>query len=367
MNGLGLDSGLARLDPVEVSALGATQGTPRRLRTRVDAAGGGGDANVRTFGETDRRRIDVESTQIEVGSEQGGERLDRFLADQLGISRARVRHLLEVGRISQQGRTLGLSDKSRITESGGCFELQGLLRAEDERPLPRPDLDWRLVAEGLGWLVVDKPAGCGVHPLRPDQTDTVLNAVVARREEIFGVGEGGLRSGVVHRLDVDTTGALVFATDETLWKRLRGAFSEHRVRKHYLALVAGRIEEARRVDLSLTIKRHRPARVEVAAAGHRCRQRVTPIEVFADTTLVEVRLETGFLHQIRATMAHIGHPVVGDAEYAGKADISPLKAPRQLLHASRMAVDEIAVEIPLPEDFESVLDTLRATPTSTAH
>jgi 23S rRNA pseudouridine1911/1915/1917 synthase len=302
----------------------------------------------------------VESTQVEVESDRGGERLDRFLADQLGISRARVRHLLEVGQISRAGRALALSDKSLKTEPGISFEVTGSLRAEDERLLPRPDLDWRLVAEGEGWLVVDKPAGRGVHPLRPDQDDTVLNAVVARREEIVGIGEGGLRSGVVHRLDVDTTGALAFATDEALWKRLRGAFSEHRVKKYYVALVAGRFEEPRRVDLPLTIKRHHPAHVEVEQGGRPCRQRVTPIEIFADTTLIEVRLETGFLHQIRATMAHLGHPVVGDVRYGGTGDAIPVKAPRQLLHATRLAVDEIAVEVSLPGDFEMVLATLRA-------
>ncbi len=320
----------------------------------------GGGASVRTFGELNGRPEDVESTEVEVESDRGGQRLDRFLADQLGISRARVRHLLEVGRISRAGRALTLSDKSHTTEPGISFEITGLLRAEDERPLPRPDLDWRLVAEGKGWLVVDKPAGRGVHPLRPDQDDTVLNAVVARRGEIVGIGEGGLRSGVVHRLDVDTTGALAFATHGAVWKRLRGAFSEHRVKKVYLALVAGRFEESRRVDLPLTIKRHHPAHVEVAEGGRSCRQRVTPIEIFADATLVEVRLETGYLHQIRATMAHLGHPVVGDANYGGTGDAMPIEAPRQLLHAARLAIDEIAVEVSLPGDFETVLATLRA-------
>jgi 23S rRNA pseudouridine1911/1915/1917 synthase len=301
----------------------------------------------------------VESTQIEVEPGQDEERLDRFLADRLGVSRARIRHLLEMGRISQSGRALALSDKSLKTEHGAHFEIAGSLRAEEETPRPRPELDLRLVAEGQGWLVVDKPAGCGVHPLRPDQDDTVLNAVVARHAEILGVGEGGLRSGVVHRLDVDTTGALAFATSEPLWKRLRGAFSEHRVTKEYLALVAGRFENVRRVALPLSVKRHNPAHVKVEKGGHPCRQNVTPLEVFADATLIEVRLETGFLHQIRATMAHLGHPVIGDQEYGGDTDAMPVTASRQMLHAKRLVVDEIAVNIDPPEDFEAALATLR--------
>jgi 23S rRNA pseudouridine1911/1915/1917 synthase len=319
----------------------------------------------------------IEGEESEAGAEAAkwtanldrvGVRLDRALAEGFGISRARVRHLLEVGRIATADQVLGLSDKSRKVEEGDDFTISGSLRAEDEWPRPRPDLDLIVVAEGVGWIVVDKPPGCGVHPLRPDQDDTVLNAVIAHFDGIVGVGEGGLRSGVVHRLDVDTTGALLFAKDEMHWKRFRGAFSEHRVRKTYLALVAGNFEQARRIDLSLEITRHQPAHVRVVKGGHACRQHVTPIESFAEATLVEVGLETGFLHQIRATMAHLGHPVIGDAEYASAPNqsgdlestgVASISAPRQMLHAARLSVDEISVEVPMPADFKAVIESLR--------
>lgn len=304
----------------------------------------------------------MESTivEIEVDSGQVGVRLDRALAARLEISRARVRHLLDVGRIAKGDRALSISDKSLVLEAGDLFTISGSLRAEDERPTPRPDLDLRVVAEGLGWLVVDKPAGWGVHPLRPDQEDTVLNAVVARYEELVGIGEGGLRSGVVHRLDVDTSGALLFAKDEMHWKRFRGAFSEHRVSKTYRAIVAGQFERARRVDLPLAVTRHHPAHVEVVPGGRPCRQRVSPIESFAQATLIEIQLETGFLHQIRATMAHLGHPILGDLEYGSSEDGAKGEAPRQMLHAVRLSVDEISVEVPLPEDMSVMLETLRS-------
>ncbi len=299
----------------------------------------------------------MEPTVVHVGPENAGERLDRFLAERLAVSRARVRHLLEVGRVVLAGRPLTLSDKSRLAAVGDEFRILGSLRADEERPEPRPDLELRVVAEGKGWLVVDKPAGCGVHPLRPDQQDTVLNAVVARHPEIIGVGEGGLRSGVVHRLDVDTTGALLFAYDEDVWRRLRGAFSDHRVEKRYLAIVAGQIDRSRAVELTLAVTRHHPARVEVQESGRRCRMHVTPVRALADATLVEVALETGFLHQIRASMAHFGNPVVGDREYGREAGVSPL-APRPMLHAKRLVVDEIRADVPLPADFEAVLAAL---------
>ena len=307
----------------------------------------------------------MESNAVEVEPARAGQRLDRLLAEALGISRARVRHLLETGRVSLAGRALRLADKSRPAEAGDRFDVSGPLRAEEETPRPRPDLPLAVLAEGPGWLVVDKPAGHGVHPLRPDQDDTVLNAVAARHPGIVGVGEGGLRSGVVHRLDVETTGALAFATDEPHWKRLRGAFSEHRVEKIYLALVHGRFERARRIDLPLVVARHQPARVAVSEDGRPSRERVRPVETFADATLVEVKLETGFLHQIRATLAHEGHPVVGDGLYGGdtrgdtRSGAGGIAAPRPLLHAARLSVDEVRAEAPLPGDFEAVLAALR--------
>ena len=301
----------------------------------------------------------VESTtRVEVVEGTEAQRLDRFLADRLEISRARVRHLLEVGQISLSGRVLGLPDKSHPVVAGETFDVAGSLRAEDESPVPRLDLECEVVSEGAGWIVVNKPPGRGVHPLRNDQTDTVLNAVVARRPAILGVGEGGLRSGVVHRLDVDTSGALLLATEQSVWARLRGGFIDHRVDKRYVALVVGRFEKARRLDLSLEITRHQPAHVEVREGGRLCRLYARPLQLFANATLIDVKLETGFLHQIRATMAHLGHPVLGDAEYGGSGAGMPIEVPRQMLHAAKLDVDEIRVQIPAPADFEAALGAL---------
>jgi 23S rRNA pseudouridine1911/1915/1917 synthase len=300
----------------------------------------------------------LDSTLVEVSEDQVEQRLDKFLADQLSISRARVRHLLEVGQVSVGGRALAISDKSRMTAAGERYEVAGAVRAENEEPRPRPDLPLDVIQDRAGFLVVNKPAGMGVHPLRPDQEDTVLNAVIARYPEILGVGEAGLRSGVLHRLDVDTTGALAFAKDEAHWKRFRGAFSEHRVDKRYLALVAGRIERRKRMDLPLVTSRHSPARAEVKEGGRSCRQRVAPIKLFAEATLVEIRLETGFMHQIRATMAHIGHPLLGDQHYGPDDGAHRAVASRQMLHASHLSVDELDVEVGPPADFEAVLTSL---------
>lgn len=298
------------------------------------------------------------SHAVEIAAGEAGARLDRALADRLGVSRARVRHLLEVGRVWIGGHPLSLSDKARAVAAGEDYRVVGALRAESERPTARPDLPLAVAAEGAGWICVDKPAGIGVHPLRPDQDDTVLNAVVARYPEILGVGEAGLRSGVVHRLDVGTSGALLFATDAPIWKRLRGAFSTHRVDKRYRALVAGRFERERRIVLRLEVTRHQPARVEVRDGGRPARQHVTPLRVFEEATLVEVRLHTGFLHQIRATLSHLGHPVLGDPEYGDGNERFAAWASRPLLHAERLAFEEIDVRVEPPADFLAAIDRL---------
>jgi 23S rRNA pseudouridine1911/1915/1917 synthase len=195
-----------------------------------------------------------------------------------------------------------------------------------------------------------------VHPLEEDERGTLLGAAIARYPQIQGVGEQGLRSGIVHRLDVDTSGCLLVATEQATWERLRKAFSEHRVTKVYQALVAGHVE-AGSATLGLAMARHRPARVRVADPQETERSRgvrITetewePIEHRDDTTLVEIRPRTGHLHQIRVTFAHLGHPLLGDRTYA-PPEIAA-RAPRHLLHAAAVSFEEVGARAALPGDW----------------
>ena len=176
------------------------------------------------------------------------------------------------------------------------------------------------------------------------------------------MGEGGLRSGVVHRIDVDTSGALLFASESQTWHRLRDAFATHRVAKTYRAVVAGELRNAVTQRLGLYVARHRPAFVRVVEGDtnrngvRQAEQRVEPVEALRGATLVEVRPVTGFLHQIRATLAHIGHPVLGDATYA-PPDVAAA-ASRQLLHAARVGFEEIEAHAPDPSDFANAVGSL---------
>ncbi|MCH2487894.1 MAG: RNA pseudouridine synthase [Erythrobacter sp.] len=308
--------------------------------------------------------------QITVGAEAVGTRLDRFLAQRLERSRRRIRELLAAGSVRLDGRNVGLADKGLEVAEGGLIEVSEAAIQAADHVLPQPEQSLRVLAEGEGWLAIDKSPGTAVHPLRGGETGTVLNAVVARHPEIQGVGEGGLRSGVVHRLDVDTSGALLLATTAMRWEELRSAFTRHRVGKIYRALVHGRLdwEPGARLEVGLRVQQHRNARVvvsEVPSDGDgdegqkewRATQTLTALETFAAGTLVEVRPETGFLHQIRATLAHLGHPVLGDATY-GSPEVAAY-APRHMLHAAAVEFGRVRAESPDPADFVEVLERLR--------
>ena len=287
-----------------------------------------------------------------VDAREAGSRIDVFLAAHLGVGRSSARALLEAGAVRVDGRPLGRRHKGVSVGLGSRVEVAGFAAPAAQRARPEPELPLAVLARGPGWLAVDKPPGRPVHPLRPEESGTLLNALIARHPEVHGVGEGGLRSGVVHRLDVDTSGVLLFATEAEAWERLRAAFRAHRVEKVYRALVHGRMVGEGALEVELAVVRHRPARVAVQGpARARGKDRLAGLRWRAlahgsAVTLLEVRPRTGFLHQIRATLAHLDHPVCGDPIYGDASGV-----PRQMLHAARVAVDEVLAESPEPADF----------------
>lgn len=309
----------------------------------------------------------ADSEPFVVAAEEAGSRLDAFLAARLAVPRHEARRLLAAGDVRLDGRPVGAAAKGWRLAAGAKVAAPGFVPRAAQAPRPEPEAPLVVLAEGPGWVALAKPAGTPVHPLTPGEGGTLLNALVARRPEILGVGEGGLRSGVVHRLDVDTSGAVLFATEEAAWQRLRAAFRTHRVTKRYRAVVAGSPPEEGRAALTLALASHRPARVRVVAPGEvgRAGARATRLswrrlEQFPGAALLEVGLETGFLHQIRVSLAHLGHPILGDRLYASPEVAA--RAPRQLLHAARLALQEIAVEAPDPPDLAAALAALRAPP-----
>lgn len=226
----------------------------------------------------------------------------------------------------------------------------------------------RVLFEGQGLLVVDKPAGTTVIPGRDEERAPSL------REQLEA--ERGEKIWVVHRLDRDTSGVLLFALDPEVHRKLSMAFEHGEVKKRYLALVEGRLSEQTRVDVALVPARR--GRMRPAAGGEGGKAAVTvvqPVESHASGSLVAALPLTGRTHQIRVHLRHLGHPLLFDHQYGRK---TPLCArdlgaegegallSRTPLHASELelpaatGLPELRFSAPLPADLKATLEALRA-------
>ena len=217
-------------------------------------------------------------------------------------------------------------------------------------------------------LVVSKPAGLCVHPAPGHLDDTLVNGVLARHPKMALVGSIR-RPGVVHRLDLDTSGAIVFALSPEAYRGLTGQIRVRAMKREYLAVVHG-IPSPSSGTINMPIGRdpdnRRKFAVLSAASGATVRHAVTHydvIERFPHASLLAVRLDTGRTHQIRVHMKRIGHPVCGDITYAPERSGMPIS--RQALHAQKLSFAHpvtgklVAVEAPLPADIAGLLEFLR--------
>jgi 23S rRNA pseudouridine1911/1915/1917 synthase len=233
-------------------------------------------------------------------------------------------------------------------------------RPTELRPEPIP---LEIVYEDGELLVINKPAGLAVHPGAGRPTGTLVHAVLAHCPDLPGIG-GGVRPGIVHRLDKDTSGLLVVAKTEAALRALQEQIQARRARRDYLALVHGTVAaEEGTIDAPLGRDARHRTRMAVVASGRRAVTHYRVVERFADATLLEVRLQTGRTHQIRVHCASIGHPVVGDRLYGRRSN--PWGLRRQALHAFKLSFAhpatgaEMSFVAPLPGDMEAVLGQLR--------
>lgn len=251
----------------------------------------------------------------------------------------------------------------------------------DEPPPRRLDLEPQpipldVLHEDRDLLVINKQAGLVIHPASGHGTGTLVNALLSHCDDLSGIG-GAERPGIVHRLDQDTTGALVVAKSERAHLGLALAFRRRQVEKTYLAVCYGVPKDAEGV-IDGPIGRHprERQRMAVVPSGRVARTLYRVQEEFHGTARVECRPITGRTHQIRVHLAHAGHAIVGDPVYAGRQWRSLAREddrtacrrfPRQALHAWRLAFDHpgtgepMKFEAPLPDDIQRLLETLRRT------
>jgi 23S rRNA pseudouridine1911/1915/1917 synthase len=291
------------------------------------------------------------------------ERLDRLLADSIaGLSRRRAQQLLAAGLIRVDGRR---ARKGEMIVGERTIEVELPGAAPAEIP-PESEAALTVLYEDTTCVAVDKPAGRPSHALRAGERGTVANFLAARFPECTRAGTTPLEGGLVHRLDTATSGVLLAARSREAWLDLRRQFRERRVVKLYAAVVHGSILEAGEIRRPIEPHPRSRRKVRVLETGeHSARARpavtrYTPRTRGAGVTLLEVEISTGVMHQIRAHLAAIGHPVVGDRIYGSELRTGD----RHLLHARRLSFDHpvtsarIVVESPLAADFVAAVRRL---------
>mgnify|MGYP001052310035 CR=1 FL=1 len=283
-------------------------------------------------------------------------RLDAYLAAaHPALSRSRWKQLIESGRVALNGAP-ALKPNTPLAPGDS---LVCTLPDPEPAGLVPADIPLSILYEDPDLIVLDKPAGLVVHPAPGHPGDTLVNALLHHCTDLQGIG-GELRPGIVHRLDKDTSGVLVVAKNEQAVANLVAQFSAHTVEKEYLALVWGALRKPSG-EISGPIGRH-PVHRQKMAVTEKGRPALTRYDTLAAgplATLLRIRIETGRTHQIRVHMAHLGHPVVGDATYGRARHGLPenLSIPRQMLHAHVLRISHPRTGRPLeftappPPDF----------------
>ena len=288
-----------------------------------------------------------------------GERLDRIVALIAECSRSEAVVLLEAEGVTVDG-VVEVRGKLRI-EEGQTVEVDPDRLPVAELPQPDQSVRFTVVHEDDQLIIVDKPAGLVVHPGAGNEHGTLVNGLLARYPELRGVGEDH-RPGIVHRLDVGTSGLLAVARTERAYRELVAALASRDVGRVYRTLVWGHPANPVGVVEAPIGRDHRdPTRMAVVVDGRPSRTRYRVLRQYSTpvaASSVECRLETGRTHQIRVHLAAIGHPVVGDATYGG---VRPgISCPRPFLHAARLELDHpvtgesLEFESPLPAELAAV-------------
>jgi len=314
-------------------------------------------------GDNERRAAETATLVVQPGEEG---RLDQFLARRVvGTSRRRAQLAVAAGAVRVNGRS---ARKGQVVRAHDVVAVD--LPAFESEATPQPELEVPILYADDALIAVDKPAGMPSIAVRATDRDTVANYLLGRYPDLRAVGESRLEAGLVHRLDTATSGVLVAARTAEAWRALRAAFTARRVGKLYLAVVAGDVVRSGAIVLPIgqAAARSPKVRVHHTPALHgvtRARPALTryrPLRRLGTATLVAVSIATGVRHQIRAHLAAIGHPVLGDAVYTDAQTAH--RTHRLLLHAARLSLPHpttgrrLRLRCRLPEDFQAVVDDL---------
>lgn len=296
---------------------------------------------------------DDEVRHLNVSAAAAGVRLDRFLSDRFSLTRGAAGRLIAAGAVTHNGR---IGRRGDLLAEGDVLKVDASLLALGDRAQPDPDLGLAVHYEDEDLVVVDKPAGMPSHPLRPGERGTLASALLAHYPEMGEVGRSAREPGLVHRLDIDTSGLLLCARHPRAFTALSAALGAGHIDKQYEAIALGHVEAARLHEGYLSA---RGATVRIQATpGRGCKPVRTEIlasEPCGDHSRVRLRVHTAGRHQIRAHLAHLGHPLYGDVRYGGH---TAYDRGGHVLHATSLAFEHpvsgrpVEVRSPAPDRFE---------------
>jgi 23S rRNA pseudouridine1911/1915/1917 synthase len=302
---------------------------------------------------------------ITMTADESSARLDRFVVEALPeLTRGQVQRLIDDGAVTVNGKPNKAAYKIK---SGDAIVVRIPPPLPVEARAEAIPLD--IVYEDADLIVINKPAGMVVHPAAGHTSGTLVNAVLAHSPELHGIGQEN-RSGIVHRLDKDTSGLIIVAKNQAAHDDLQRQFKSRSVRKVYIALVEGHLTPPQGlIDVPIGRDKQQRKRMAPAADGRPSRTAFKAIEFFdrgaRHYTLVQVKPQTGRTHQIRVHLAWLKFPVVGDTVY-GRRRKTTLPLHRHFLHAQsltfRLPSDgrEVTFTAPLPADLTAVLESLQA-------
>jgi 23S rRNA pseudouridine1911/1915/1917 synthase len=288
-------------------------------------------------------------------------RLDVFLSEKLLITRTKVKDMVEGGHVRVNGKTPKASLKIKKS-----MEIEGEIPEEEPLSLTPEDIPLEVLYEDEYFLAINKPADMVVHPSFGHSSGTLVNAVLAYLENKSQISnlksqiEGGVRPGIVHRLDKGTTGVILVAKDSKTQEMLSHLFKERNVKKTYRAIVEGNAKKEQ-WTVEGNVGRHPVERKKMAVlktGGRTAETSFKVLKVLREFTYLEAYPKTGRTHQIRVHVAYAGYPIAGDEAYGKKAKTL---APRPLLHAYRIEFIHpvkdmpMKIEAPVPVDMEEFI------------
>ena len=297
---------------------------------------------------------------IKINEESVGKRIDSFIPSiKKDISRSMVQKLIKEENIKVNGKETKHSYKLKLND-----EIEITIPEAKEINLKAQDIPLNVIYEDNDIIVINKPKGMVVHPANGNPDGTLVNAVMNLcKDSLSGIG-GEIRPGIVHRLDKDTSGAIIVAKNDKAHIALSEQLKNHEIKKTYLALVRGIIKE-NEATINMPIARSKKDRkkMDVDKDGKEAITHFKVLERYKNKyTLLQINLETGRTHQIRVHLSHIGYPIIGDEVYSnGKNEWN---VSGQCLHAWKLEFKhpitgkKISLEAEIPEYFKNIIKEL---------